>query len=71
MQFPTVRDYAEHSRFALFKPNEYIQHVDRALRQGKGQIEGNYFEDIYQRALREAKRKGKDSITVGTTDRIG
>jgi hypothetical protein len=71
MQFPTVRDYAEHSRFALFKPNEYIQYVNSALRDGKGPIEGNYFEDIYQRALREAKKKVRDSITVGTTERIG
>jgi hypothetical protein len=72
MQFPSTRDYAEHSRFALLKPQEYVRHVNGALRDGKGPIAGNYFEDIYKRARREIKKKrGKDSVTVGTINRIG
>ena len=72
MQFPTTRDYAEHSRFALLSPGEYVRHVNTALRHGKGPIAGNYFEDIYNRAMREIKKKGgKDSVTVGTINRIG
>ena len=72
MQFPTTRNYAEHSRFALLSPQEYVRHVNGALRDGKGPIPGNYFEDIYNRAMREIKKKGaKDSVTVGTFNRIG
>lgn len=50
MDFPSRRDYAEHSRFALIRPGEYVRHVDQALRNGKGPQEGNYFEDLYNRA---------------------
>ena len=72
MQFPSTRDYAEHSRFALRSPREYERHVNGALRDGKSPVSGNYFEDIYNRALRELKKKeGKGSITVGTINRIG
>jgi len=72
MQFPATRDYAEHSRFALLSPGEYVRQVNSALRDGKGPIAGNYFEDIYNRALREIKKKkGKDSVTVGTMNRVG
>jgi len=72
MEFPTKHNYAEHSRFALLHPQEYVRHVDRALRDGKGPIAGNYFEDLYQRALRGAKKKGaSDSFLVDTISRIG
>jgi hypothetical protein len=72
MQFPTKHNYAEHSRFALLSPQEYVQHVNRALRDGRGPIAGNYFEDIYKRALREIKKKGaRDSVIVDTINRIG
>jgi hypothetical protein len=73
MKFPTTRDYSEHSRFALLRPQEYIRHVSGALRDGKGPIAGNYFEDVYNRALREIKKKGAkgSAVTVGTINRIG
>jgi hypothetical protein len=72
MQFPNTRDYAEHSRFALLSPREYVQHVNGALRDGKGPVTGNYFEDIYKRALGEIKKKvGKGTVTVGTINRVG
>ena len=72
MEFPTIRDFAEHSRFALLNPKEYVQHVGKALRDGKGPRQGNYFEDIYKRAVRELKRKeGEGFIRVGTDRRIG
>ena len=72
MEFPATRNYAEHSRFALLRPQEYVRHVNGALRDGTGPIAGNYFEDIYNRAMREIKKKGgKDSVTVGTITRVG
>jgi len=72
MEFPTIRDFAEHSRFALLNPKEYVQHVGKALRDGKGPREGNYFEDIYKRAVRDIKKKeGEGFIRVGTDRRIG
>lgn len=72
MEFPTIHDFAEHSRFALLNPKGYVQHVKKALRDGKGPREGNYFEDIYKRAARDIKRKeGEGFITVGTDRRIG
>lgn len=72
MEFPTTRDFAEHSRFAMLNPQGYVQHVRKALRNGKGPREGDYFEDIYKRALRDVKKKeAEESITVGTDRRIG
>ena len=57
MKFPAKRDFADHSRFAQFKPKEYIQYVNHALRSGKNPQEGNYFIDIYNRAIRDIKIK--------------
>ena len=57
MKFPDKREFSDHSRSAQFKPKEYIQHVNHALRSGKNPKEGNYFIDIYNRALRYIKIK--------------
>ncbi|MFH1351018.1 MAG: hypothetical protein ABII26_08765 [Pseudomonadota bacterium] len=65
IEYPKSRDYAEHSRFAQLYPKEYVQHVNKALREGKGPHESNYFEDIYKRALRFTRKgEGKGSVSV-------
>ena len=64
-QFPDTHDYVRHSKFALANPVEYIEHVEKALRKGKGPQEGNYFEDIYTRThryLREKEGRSGESI---------